>query len=90
MERAADFYAALLDEPGRRSDDRHAFGGSTFVLTDASTAPGAGSAVIEIAVGDVRAAHRRAMALPCLYVGPVTDGAFRMRDPFGNWLRLAD
>lgn len=104
IEAATRFYAALLQEPGKRvSSGRHYFdcGGTILACFDPRADGDAFDAqpnpdFIYFAVADVDAAMERARSLPCAAIDedvqmqPWGERCFYAKDPFGNPICFVD
>ena len=99
LDRAADFYASLLELEGRPQMGRRCYfeaGPVTLQVVEAES-PQLAAKALYFATADLRSAHRRAAALGCLAAGEVHGtpagepsvqpwGAlsFYAQDPWGN------
>jgi predicted enzyme related to lactoylglutathione lyase len=103
IERAATFYAALLDQAGARvSSGRHYFdcGGTILAcydaLADTDPAPiGPNPEHVYFGVPDLEETYRRAASAGCLSIAAIAtrpwgERSFYARDPFGNPICFVD
>ena len=102
LDKAADFYAKLLDDPGRRIPraSRHYIDCGPVILALVDVTAGGEQAkplpdYIYFAVGNLEKVYSRATELNCLssadiVVRPWGERSFYVADPWGNGLCFVD